>query len=106
MGKRLFIIHGELWRLTEESIQEISICHYSLQRRSLQILCRRLSTLLWNEILEITAGWYARTTGLSTVSFLRICPMLLGGGLVRSRVDTVYILVTKGRARGRCWCQQ
>lgn len=60
--------------------------------------------LFWNEILEIIVGWYVRIIGFLIVSFLRICFMLLGGGLVRSRVDIVYIFVIKGRVRGRCWC--
>lgn len=105
VGGRFCIIHGELWRLTDESVPEISNRHYSLQRQNLQILGRRLPRLLRNEILEITAGWYARTMGLSTLWFLRISPVLLGGGLERSKMDTMYILVTRRKSKSQVLAQ-
>lgn len=105
MGGRFCIIHGELWRLSDESVPEISIRHYSLQRQNLQILGRRLPRLFGNEILEITAGWYARTMGLSTLWFLRISPVLLGGGLERSKADTMYILVTRRKSKSQVLAQ-
>lgn len=54
--------------------------------------------LLQNEILEVTADWYARTMGSSTV---RDPPMWLCGGLVRSKVDTMFVLVTRRKSKSQ-----